>query len=295
MPVKAKTEDLEAFVTVVDSGSFSSAANLLEQQVAKVSRAVTRLEKVLNATLLNRTTRRLELTEEGELFLQYARDGLNMLEKGEEALRLVKHSPAGKLRVDAASPFVFHQLAPLIGQFSEAFPDIRLEVSSHDNIIDLLEHKTDIAIRIGDLSDSNLHARQLGKSKLHIVASPEYLKRHPISDNISCLVNHKLIGFSDSPKLNKWPLKQELSLRYSLYASSGETIRHFCLAGQGIALLSNFMVHKDIAAGSLVSVFEDEIISPNRRESVQAVYYKNSAVSSRISAFLDFIQPKLTL
>ncbi|MEG3768256.1 LysR substrate-binding domain-containing protein [Alteromonas sp. 14N.309.X.WAT.G.H12] len=295
MPVNAKTEDLEAFITVVDSGSFSNAANLLEQQVAKVSRAVTRLEKVVNATLLNRTTRRLELTEEGALFLQYARDGLNMLEKGEEALRLVKHLPAGKLRVDAASPFVFHQLAPLIGQFSEAFPDIRLEVTSHDNIIDLLEHKTDIAIRIGDLSDSNLHARQLGKSKLHIVASPEYLKANPVIGDASNLVHHKLIGFSDSPKLNRWPLKQDVVLRFHLHASSGETIRHFCLAGQGIALLSNFMVHKDIAAGSLVSVFEDEIISPNRRESVQAVYYKNSAVSSRISAFLDFIQPRLTL
>lgn len=295
MPVKAKTEDLEAFLTVVDTGSFSSAANLLNQQVAKISRAVTRLEASLNATLLNRTTRRLELTEEGQLFLQYVRDGLNILEKGEEALRLLKHSPAGKLRVDAASPFVFHQLVPLISEFNQAFPDIKLEVTSHDSIIDLLEHKTDIAIRIGDLSDSNLHARRLGSSKLHLVSSPDYLKQHPISGNVSTLSQHKLIGFSDAPNLNKWPLKQTVSLSYSLYASSGETIRQFCLAGQGIALLSNFMVHKDIANGSLKTIFENQIISPNRRESVQAVYYKNSAVSSRISAFLDFIQPRLTL
>jgi DNA-binding transcriptional LysR family regulator len=159
----------------------------------------------------------------------------------------------------------------LIGEFSQAFPDIRLVVTSHDSIINLLEHKTDIAIRIGDLSDSNLHARQLGISKLHLVASPNYLKNHPISGQINSLTNHKLIG------------------------SSGETIRHFCLAGQGIALLSNFMGHRDIAAGSLVSIFEDKVMSPNRRETIQAVYYKNSAVSSRISAFLDFIQPKLTL
>ncbi|MDO6695365.1 LysR family transcriptional regulator [Aliiglaciecola sp. 3_MG-2023] len=295
MAVKAKTEDLEAFLTVVDTGSFSSAANLLEQQVAKISRSVTRLEKSLNATLLNRTTRRLELTEEGELFLRYARDGLNILEKGEETLRLLKHSPSGKLRVDAASPFVLHQLVPLIGEFNQAFPDIKLEVTSHDSIIDLLEYKTDIAIRIGDLSDSNLHAKRLGKSQLHLVASPEYLKRHPIDGNVSMLTNHRLIGFSDSPNLNKWPLKQQAKLNFNLYASSGEAIRHLCLAGQGIALLSNFMVNKDLAAGSLVTVLDDEIMSPNRRESIQAVYYKNSAVSSRISAFLDFIQPKLTL
>lgn len=295
MPVSSKTEDLEAFLTVVDTGSFSSAANLLNQQVAKVSRAVTRLEDTLKVTLLNRTTRRLELTEEGELFLHYARDGLNVLEKGEEALRLLHHSPSGKLRVDAASPFVFHQLAPLVGEFCQTFPDITLDITSHDSIIDLLEHKTDIAIRIGDLSDSNLHARRLGKSKLHIVASPQYLAQFPASGDASTLNNHKLIGFSDSPTLNKWPLKQDINLRYSLRASSGETIRQLCLAGQGIALLSNFMIYKDINDGALVPIFSDDIISPNRRESVQAVYYKNSAVSSRVSAFLDFIQPRLTL
>ena len=221
MPVKAKTEDLEAFLTVVDTGSFSSAANLLNQQVAKVSRAVTRLESTLEATLLNRTTRRLELTEEGEMFLRYARDGLNKLEKGEEALRLLKRTPSGKLRVDAASPFVLHQLAPLVKAFSETYPDIALDITSHDSIIDLLEHKTDIAIRIGDLSDSNLHARKLGKSKLHIVASPDYLKARPAVGDVSNLAQHKLIGFSDSPKLNRWPLKQDVELRYDLHASSG--------------------------------------------------------------------------
>jgi len=295
MPVSAKTEDLEAFLTVVDTGSFSHAASLLNQQVAKVSRAVSRLETSLEVTLLNRTTRRLELTEEGELFLRYAREGLNTLERGEEAIRLLKRAPSGKLRVDAASPFVLHQLTPLVGAFSSAYPDIELDITSHDSIIDLLEHKTDIAIRIGDLNDSNLHARRLGTSKLHLVASPEYLKANPAIGNSSTLNQHKLIGFSDAPALNKWPLNQEMALKFTLRASSGETIRHLCLAGQGIALLSNFMVHHDIKNGALVPVFQQDIVSPNRRESVQAVYYRNSAVSSRISAFLDFIQPRLTL
>jgi DNA-binding transcriptional LysR family regulator len=295
MAVKSKTEDLEAFLTVVDTGSFSGAASLLNQQVAKVSRAVTRLETQLDVTLLNRTTRRLELTEEGALFLRYARDSLNTLEKGEEALKLLKHAPSGKLRVDAASPFVLHQLAPLVKPFNKLYPDISLDITSHDSIIDLLEHKTDIAIRIGDLGDSNLHARHLGRSKLYLVASPEYLKDNPINGDVSSLPQHKLIGFSDSASLNKWPLKQEPKLSFHLQASSGETIRHLCLAGQGIALLSYFMIHHDIENGTLVPIFKDDIVSPNRREAVQAVYYKNSAVSSRITAFLDFIQPRLTL
>ena len=295
MPVSAKTEDLEAFLTVVDTGSFSHAASLLNQQVAKVSRAVSRLETSLEVTLLNRTTRRLELTEEGDLFLRYAREGLNTLERGEEAIRLLKRAPSGKLRVDAASPFVLHQLTPLVGAFNSAYPDIELDITSHDSIIDLLEHKTDIAIRIGDLNDSNLHARRLGSSKLHLVASPEYLKANPITGDATTLTQHKTIGFSDTQALNKWPLNQEVALRFTLRASSGETIRHLCLAGQGIALLSNFMVHRDIKNGALVPIFQQDIVSPNRRESVQAVYYRNSAVSSRISAFLDFIQPRLTL
>ena len=106
MAVTSKTEDLEILLAVVDSGSFSAAARVLNQQVAKVSRSVSRLESALNCTLLNRTTRRLELTEEGHSFIRYVREGLNTLERGEEALRLLKQAPAGRLRVDAASPFI---------------------------------------------------------------------------------------------------------------------------------------------------------------------------------------------
>ena len=295
MPVNAKTEDIEAFVAVVDTGSFSRASELLGQQVAKVSRAVGRLEGVLDVTLLNRTTSRLELTEEGLVYLQYARDSLNLLERGEEALRLLNQKPSGLLRVDAASPFVLHQITPLIGEFREAYPEIKLDITSHDNIIDLLEHKTDIAIRIGDLSDSNLHAKTLGRSALHIVASPEYLASSNVDVALSSLGKHRLIGFSSSASLNRWPLSEEVKLNFDLKASSGETIRQLCLAGQGIALLSHFMVANDLKNGKLISVLGEHLLTPNNREPVQAVYYRNSSVSSRISAFLDFIQPRLTL
>ncbi|GEK11243.1 LysR family transcriptional regulator [Pseudoalteromonas sp. McH1-7] len=296
MAVNSKSEDLDAFVSVVDTGSFSSAANLMDQQVAKVSRAVTRLEKSLNVTLLNRTTRRIELTEEGTLFLNYARQALNTLAQGEEALRLLRFSPAGRLRVDAASPFVLHQLTPLLKGFNNAFPAINLEITSHDSIINLLEYKTDIAIRIGDLPDSNLHARLLGRSKLHLVASPDYLEKleNPKNEPLE-LADHRLIGFTDAPHLNHWPLHTPQQLKFSISASSGETVRQLCIAGHGIALLSHFMVCDDIRSGKLVEVFHERIVSPNRRETVQAVYYQNSAVSSRVSAFLDYITPRLQL
>lgn len=291
----AKTEDIEIFLTVVDTGSFTGAANLLNQQVAKVSRAVSRLEDTLQCTLLNRTTRRLELTEEGHVFIRYARESLNTLYTGEEAIKLLKQAPSGHLRIDAASPFVLHQLTPLVGEFVQQYPHITLDLTSHDNVIDLLEHKTDLAIRIGDLKDSNLHARLLGKSQLRLVASPEYLYQHDEVAHIDDLSTHKLIGFNDASKLNSWPLKTPVKLNFHMTGSSGETLRQLCLNHQGIALLSHFMIGDDLKSGRLVEVLPEAIVTPNNREAIQAVYYKNSAVSSRILAFLDFIQPRLTL
>lgn len=291
----AKTEDIEIFLTVLDTGSFTGAANLLNQQVAKVSRAVSRLEDTLQCTLLNRTTRRLELTEEGHVFIRYARESLNTLYTGEEAIKLLKQAPSGHLRIDAASPFVLHQLTPLVGEFVQQYPHITLDLTSHDNVIDLLEHKTDLAIRIGDLKDSNLHARLLGKSQLRLVASPEYLYQHDEVAHIDDLSTHKLIGFNDASKLNSWPLKTPVKLNFHMTGSSGETLRQLCLNHQGIALLSHFMIGDDLKSGRLVEVLPEAIVTPNNREAIQAVYYKNSAVSSRILAFLDFIQPRLTL
>ena len=294
MPLTAKTQDIEIFLTVVDAGSFSNAAKLMDQPVAKISRAITRLEQALDVPLFNRTTRRISLTHEGQTYVDYARQGLNTLAKGEEAIGLLNQCPKGDLRVDAASPFVLHQLTPLVNEFCQAYPGIHLDISSHDDVIDLLEHKADVAIRIGDLADSNLHARLLGRSQLHIVASPEYLQTQPIN-SLEQLSKARIIGFSDAPHLNNWPLRQAVHLPFAITASSGETVRQLCIAGQGVALLSNLMVAKDIQAGRLHCVLSDAISSPNRRESVQAVYYRNSAVSSRICAFLDFIAPRLQL
>lgn len=293
--MKVKTEDLVAFTTVADTGSFSAAARELDIQVARISRSVARLEKVLDATLLNRTTRRVALTDEGQVYLRYVKDGLNTLAKGEAQLQLLKGQPAGRLRVDAASPFVIHQLAPHISAFTRAYPDITLDLTSHENIIDLLEYKADLAIRIGDLEDSNLHARRLGTSSLHLVASPDYLQNAGPLNTSDDLKAHRLIGFTQAPALNDWPLKQPVPLSFAIWASSGETVRQLCLTGQGIALLSNFMCRDDINQHRLTEVLPAQVASPNRRESVNAVFYKNSAVSSRISAFLDFIQPRLTL
>lgn len=293
--IRSKTEDLEILLAVADHGGFSAAANALDIQVAKVSRAVARLEQEHACSLFTRTTRKVTLTQEGEQFISAIRLALTNIASAELALSEQKVRPSGRLRVDAASPFVLHQLVPLVKAFHHAYPDIELELVSNDNIIDLIEKRTDLAIRIGGLTDSGLHARLLGRSKLHLVATPEYLQKNGEPSCLKDLERHPFIGFSGSTSLNKIPTSSETHLALAFKASSGETIRQMCLAGNGIALLSHFMVNEDIQTGRLISLLNASIESPNPREQVHAVYYKHSVIASRIDAFLNFISNKLTL
>ena len=290
-----RSDDLEIVLTVVDAGGFSAAAEALDVQVAKVSRSVSKVESQLGVSIFNRTTRRVELTEEGRQFVDSVRLGLQMIQSAEEEIVSRGELPKGRLRVDAASPFVFHQLVPLVQSFKEAYPDIELELTSNEGFVDLLEKRTDIAIRIGKLSDSTLHARPLGKSLLHIVASPDYLAKRGLPTKPEDLSSHQIVGFAGNKVLNHWPLPNQSDVAPTVTASNGETVRQLVLAGNGIACLSGFMVQEDMAAGRLIPILEQDKLANTDRERVNAVYYKSSSVSKRISAFIDFIQPRLSL
>ncbi len=290
-----RSDDLEILLSVADMGGFSAAADAMNMQVAKVSRAVSKLERQLGVTILNRTTRRVELTEEGRQFVDSVRIALQQIQSAEEELISAGELPKGRLRVDAASPFVFHQLVPLTRKFKQSYPDIELELTSNEGIVDLLEKRTDVAIRIGKLSDSTLYARSLGRSALYVVASPDYLTAQGSPETPDDLAQHQLIGFSSPKSLNSWPIEGLAPIKPSSASSNGETIRQLVLAGNGIACLSGFMVKKDIEQGRLLSLLDDFKISNTERELVSAVYYKSSTVARRISAFLDFINPQLTL
>ena len=290
-----RSDDLEMVLTVVDAGGFSAAAETLDVQVAKVSRSVSKVESQLGVSIFNRTTRRVELTEEGRQFVDSVRLGLQVIQSAEEEIVSRGELPKGRLRVDAASPFVFHQLVPLVQSFKEAYPDIELELTSNEGFVDLLEKRTDVAIRIGKLSDSTLHARPLGKSLLHIVASPDYLAKRGLPTKPEDLSSHQVVGFAGNKVLNHWPLPNQSYIPPTVTASNGEIVRQLALAGNGIACLSGFMVQDDIAAGRLVPILEQDKLANTDRERVNAVYYKSSSVSKRISAFIDFIQPRLKL
>ncbi|WP_300752371.1 LysR family transcriptional regulator [Janthinobacterium sp.] len=289
------SDDLKIFVTVIDSGTLSAAAVHLGQTTSGVSRALSRLEDKLATSLLTRTTRRMELTEEGKLFLERARTILDAMEEVEESIRIRHQKPAGRLCVDAASPFMLHCVVPHVAEFRAMYPDIRLELSSNDQIADLLEHRTDIAIRIGALSDSTLHARALSSSPLHVLATPAYLARHGEPRTPEELAGHALLGFAQYELGNNWPLRHatgnSLQIVPALAASSGETLRQLALNDQGIVCLSDFMTKHDIAAGRLVRILQP--FYTGYRQQIHAVYYRNTQLSQRISCFLEFLQQKL--
>lgn len=293
--VDINSDDLRIFVAVIDSGTLSAASVHLGQTTSGVSRALSRLEEKLATTLLTRTTRRMELTEEGQLFLDRARAILGAMEEAEESIRMRRQKPAGRLCVDAASPFMLHCVVPHVAEFRAMYPDIRLELTSNDRIADLIEHRTDIAIRIGALTDSTLHARALSSSPLHVLASPDYLARHGTPATPEELEGHGLLGFAQYELGNVWPLRHaagnSMQITPALAASSGETLRQLAIAGQGIVCLSDFMTRDDIAAGRLVKVLES--FSSGYRQQIHAVYYRNTQLSQRISCFLEFLQQKL--
>ncbi|AMN77137.1 MULTISPECIES: LysR family transcriptional regulator [Pseudomonas] len=293
--MKARSDELQIFVSVIECGSISAAAEQVGQTPSAVSRTLSRLEAKLDTTLINRTTRRMDLTEEGKYFFEQAKVILAQMDELEERLSSRQKKPAGRLRINAAVPFMLHGIVPYIAEFRSLYPDIQLELNSDDLIIDLLEQSTDIAIRIGVLADSTLHARALGCTPLHILASPDYLKQYGTPTTVAELADHTLLGFTHTETLNHWPLRHVEGDRWLIQpgvaASSGETVRHLALEGQGICCLSNFMTIDDIEAGRLVPVLE--AFNSGYRQPIHAVFYRNSQLALRIQCFLDFMQAKL--
>lgn len=293
--MKVTLEELRVLVAVADCGSITSAAELLDQTSSGVSRALSRLEAKLNSTLLHRTTRRLALTEEGHLFLTHARQILLSVELAEEQIARRRETPSGRLRINAAAPFMQHVIVPLIGAFRQRYPLIQLELNTDDIVIDLLEQQTDIAIRIGELRDSTMRARMLGSSRVRLLASPAYLQKYGEPQSVEALAQHQLIGFSQLEMHNVWPVWQRegelLRIQPTIAASSGEIIRQLALAGQGIARISDFVSHQDLAAGRLKEVLVQQ--THDVRLPVNAVYYRNAELASRITCFLDFLHQEI--
>lgn len=293
--MKTTLDEMQAFVAVVDSGSLTAAAELLGLTISATSRALGRLEEKLQTTLLRRTTRRLELTEEGATFLTQARAILDSVDAAEEQMTARRGRPAGRLRIDAATPFMLHVLVPLIESFRARYPEVELELNSNEGITDLIEKRTDVALRIGVLKDSSLHARLVGTSRIRVLASPGYLARYGVPGTTAELAQHVLLGFTQPETLNDWPLRNmdgsTLHIQPRIASSSGETLRQMALANLGIVCLSDFMTREDRASGQLVQLFPDQTL--DMPQPIYAVYYRNTALAARITCFVDHVITEL--
>jgi DNA-binding transcriptional LysR family regulator len=290
-----EVEPLIAFAAVIDAGSFSAAAARLGQTPSGVSRTIARLEKQLGMTLIHRTTRRLDLTEEGAWLLARARSVLADLAATEAEAQARRSQPAGLVRVNAATPALDHLLAPLVPGFLDAYPLIQLELASGETVVDLIEERADLAIRIGQLPDSTLNARRLGSSRLRVLAAPAYLERHGTPAAVEDLARHRLLGFTEPASLNTWPLAHAggdgWTAAPAVVASSGETVRHLALAGAGIACLSDFLARGDVDAGRLVPVLDAHALPWT--QPVWAVFYKQGALAPRVAALVEFLAQRL--
>jgi DNA-binding transcriptional LysR family regulator len=286
---------LVAFVAVIDTGSFSGAAQQLGQTPSGVSRTIARLERQLGMTLIHRTTRRLDLTEEGGWLLGRARRILADLRETESQAAFARAQPAGLVRVNAATPTLDHLIAPLLPDFLDAYPQVQLELTSGETVVDLIEEKADVAIRIGPLPDSTLNARRLGQSRIRVLAAPAYLERHGTPARVEDLAGHRQVGFVAPASLNTWPLRlgAEEGWRSAPHvtATSGETVRHLALQGAGIVSLSDFLTRADVAAGRLMPLLEDAALPWT--QPVWAVFYKQGALAPRVKALVDFLAERL--
>lgn len=291
-----RSGELEVFVRAVELGGFSAAARALGMTPSAVSKLVARLETRLGARLLNRSTRNLQLTPEGCVFYErgvHVLADLDQIERGAAS----GAAPRGRLRVHANVPLGRHYLLPLVPEFLEAHPDITLDLVLTDQVVDLLEQRTDIALHSGALKDSQLVARKLGDAKLVIVGAPHYLARHGTPQTPADLQAHNRLGFGFARAVNGWPFidgerRFDIPVEGNAQVSDGETLRQLALSGVGLARLAAFQVREDIAAGHLVALLDR--FNPGDTEPVNALYLgQGGQLPARVRALLDFLAERM--
>ena len=282
-----RSGEMEVFARVVEDGGFSAAARSLDLTPSAVSKLIARLEQRLGARLLTRTTRALRLTEEGEA---YHRAALRLLQDLNETERAVAAGAVrGMVRVNASVPVGRMFVAPALPAFLTRYPDTSVDLSLTDDVVNLLENRTDVAIRVGNLPDSALVARKLAQSRRILVASPAYLAKHGTPETPAELVSHNCIGFNFRRSRAGWPFREgprdfEQIVSGNVQVNNGETARQLALDGLGIARLGRFHVAEPIAVGSLVPLLE--AFNPEDMELIHAIYVGGGEVPGRVRAFI---------
>lgn len=288
----ARWDGIEEFVQVVDCGSFTAAAERLGQSTSQVSKLLARLEQRLGVTLLNRTTRRLTLTDAGEHFYQHCKQTIDGFEAGERALASLQSAPRGHLKINIAGSFQERFLVPILADFSRLYPELEISVQFSDRRIDLIDAGFDVTICPGELEDSSMVARKLADNFLYLVAHPGYLAAHGTPQSVDELKQHNLLAGSE----NLWTLgngQQTVQLRAqgNWHSDNGTAQLAAARCSVGIALLPFFTVLDDIAQGDLIHVLPEWSKHP---QPVWIMYPHGRYLSAKVRVFIDYLVEHLS-
>jgi DNA-binding transcriptional LysR family regulator len=283
--------EMEAFVRAVELGGFSAAARQLKLTPSAISKLVTRLERNLRVRLLNRTTRRLLPTPEGELFLARCRRVLAELEDAETEVGRRRDRPRGKVRLHVGIGLATHRVVPALPRFLQRCPEVQVELIVEDRNVDLTREGIDISVRPGPPADTSVVARKLGDFERVLCASPQYLARHGTPRTPEELMQHSCIGLS-LPGRMQWPFqtaagKRVLQIESALSANSNDCVLQLALMGRGIVHLNDFVVAEDLRRGKLVAILLEYHCAD--RVPMHALYPRDRHRLPRVAAMLDFL------
>jgi DNA-binding transcriptional LysR family regulator len=286
--------EMTVFVRVVELRSFSAAAARLGMSKSAVSRRVTELEQRLGARLINRTTRKISLTEVGQAFHARCLQILADIEEAEGAASALGANPRGLLRVTGPVSFGTLHLAPAIPAFLARYPEIELELDLSDRFVDLVEDGYDVAVRIGRLRDSSLVARRLCAARRLTVASPDYLARRGTPQRPDDLAGHDCLLYTNAPLAEQWAYAtapdaaetRPVRVHGPLRSNNGDLLRDAAVAGRGIAVLPSFIVWREVEQGRLVPLLGSFETLPTV---VHAAYPASRHLSSKVRVFVDFL------
>lgn len=282
---------MQVFTAVVDNGSFVAAADRLAISRAMASKSVSALEEHLGTRLLNRTTRRLSLTEAGLAFYERSVQILADISEAEQLAGRMASEPRGKLKVTMPLAYGIHRLGPVIADYARRYPQVTLDLSLSDRKVDVVEEGYDVAIRIGKLPESGLIARKLGTIHSVVVGAPDYLARHGRPQAPADLAHHVCLGYSLAFPGDEWRLRgpgDVVSVRSSgpIRADSGDMLRLAALAGSGLIFQPWFIVEEDVRAGRLERVLD---AYTSEALGIYAVYPSKRHLSAKVRTFVDFL------
>lgn len=289
--------EMTAFVRVVDSKGFSAAASGLGLTPSAVSKLVTRLETRLGVRLLQRTTRALHLTAEGEVFYAAARRIVAEIETLESQISGQSSTPQGLLRVTTSLAFSTHQLTPVLPEFLARYPLVRLELLPTDRVVDIIEEGMDVALRIGRLADTSFMARKIGEDRRLICAAPAYLAQHGAPRRPEDLTHHDCILSRERAALNRWQFRVDGEIRTidvtgRLAVDEGELQMQLAVQGLGIVRLTRLTVAQAVRAGTLVTLLDE--FSADDPVAIHAVYPHRRHLAPRVTAFVNFLIEKFS-